>query len=60
MIRKTLTITLDTDIAVRFKETAKENGVPQNYLIEEFMRLYLEDKIEVVIKNGRNSIEIKD
>lgn len=50
MERKTFTTTIDELLQNKFKAKCAENGIKMNELLEVFMRMYSEDKFELVLK----------
>ena len=48
--RKTFTTTIDKPLQNRFKAKCAESGIKMNDLLETFMKMYVDDKFELVLK----------
>lgn len=55
--RKTFTTTIDKSLQNKFKAKCAENGIKMNDLLETFMKMYVDNKFEMVLTlNNENSI----
>lgn len=48
--RKTFTTTIDKSLQNQFKAKCAENGIKMNDLLETFMKMYVAEKFELVLK----------
>lgn len=55
MERKPFTTTIDSNIQNQFKAKCALNGIKMNDLLETFMRMYIDDKFELVLKLNNNA-----
>lgn len=60
--RKTFTTTIDKSLQNSFKAKCAENGIKMNELLETFMKMYVDEKFELVLKlnsEEKTIVEIK-
>ena len=50
MDRKPFTTTIDSEIQNQFKSKCAINGIKMNDLLETFMKMYVDDKFELVLR----------
>jgi hypothetical protein len=50
MDRKPFTTTIDSEIQNQFKSKCAINGTKMNDLLETFMKMYVDDKFELVLR----------
>lgn len=50
MAKKTFTTTIDESLQNKFKAKCAENGIKMNDLLEVFMKMYADNKFELVLR----------
>ncbi len=59
-MRKTFTSSIDEDIQKSFKEKCNQTGLPQNVVIEAFMKEFSSGGLELKMKKNRFFIDEKE
>jgi len=58
-MRKAFTSSIEETIQKDFKEKCNQIGIPQNVMIEMFMKAFINNEIIVKLENNNSLIEIK-
>jgi len=59
-MRKTFTSAIDEDIQKSFREKCSQTGLPQNVVIETFMREFSSGELELKMKKNKLFIDEKE
>ena len=59
-MRKAFTSSIDEDIQKSFKEKCVESGIPQNVVLEAFMKEFSSGSLELRMTKNRFSIDVKN
>lgn len=59
-MRKSFTSTIDEDIQKSFKEKCSKTGLPQNIILETFMKEFSSGEIELKMKKNKLFIDEKE
>ena len=58
-MRKAFTSSIEETIQKDFKEKCNQSGIPQNVVLEAFMKAFSNDEIEMKLVKNVFSVEIK-
>lgn len=59
-MRKTFTSTIDEDVQKAFREKCNQSGLPQNVVIETFMKAFSRGELELKMKKNKLFIDEKE
>lgn len=58
-MRKAFTSSIEENIQKDFKEKCNQVGIPQNVILEAFMKAFANDEIEMKLVQNTLSVEVK-
>lgn len=58
-MRKAFTASIEESIQKDFKEKCSQSGVPQNVIIETFMKAFVNDEIQLKLVKNTLSVEVE-
>ena len=58
-MRKAFTSSIEENIQKNFKDKYNESGIPQNVILEAFMKAFANDEIRMKLVNNILSVEVK-
>lgn len=58
-MRKAFTSSIEENIQRDFKDKCNQSGIPQNVILEAFMKAFANDEIRLKLVNNILSVEVK-